>query len=146
MGSGSLCRDKNLKRENVKKWLVGVDLPAAYFYVTVLPLCVEKVALFIGGIMGNVFVYRWMLKTAMLLVVWSNQYDNIYLQAVTFYQARTLFGSGMFVSDTCHDTDTYDYIEFCYFFKLLSVLTCLCRVRCPCMCLCFIDIFSHEYE
>jgi uncharacterized PurR-regulated membrane protein YhhQ (DUF165 family) len=81
MGSGSLCRDKNLKRENVKKWLVGVHLPAAYFYVTVLPLCVSKTGSIYRGKMGNVLVvYGWMFKTVMLLVVWSNQYDNIYLQ------------------------------------------------------------------
>jgi hypothetical protein len=42
------------------------------------------------------------------------------------------------VSDT--DTDTYDYIELCHFFKLLSVSTCQCpyHIQYPCQCLWFI--------
>ena len=39
---------------------------------------------------------------------------------------------------------TYDYIELCYFFKLLSVSSCQCRIRCPCQYLCFIGCDSID--
>jgi hypothetical protein len=62
------------------------------------------------------------------------------------YEARTLLGLDVSRCRTRvrvghrHNTDTYNYIELCHFFKLLSVSTCQCpcRVRCPCLCPCFI--------
>lgn len=41
---------------------------------------------------------------------------------LSIYEAQTLLGLG--VSDTKHDTDTYNYTKLCNFLKLLAV----CRV------------------
>jgi hypothetical protein len=66
------------------------------------------------------------------------------------YEARTFFGLGVSRCRTRvrvgyrHVTDTYNYIELCHFFKLLSVSTCPCRVQC--LCPCFIDCWSFEFD
>lgn len=48
------------------------------------------------------------------------------------YEAHILLGLGMYRCWICivSDTDINDYIELCYFFKLLLVLTCACLRLC----------------
>jgi hypothetical protein len=61
------------------------------------------------------------------------------------YEVRTLLRLGIFGVRhmLVSDTDIYDYIKLCHFFKLLSVSTykCMCCVRCPCLCSYFIGFW-----
>jgi hypothetical protein len=81
------------------------------------------------GLMNHMNIVLKFLIVVFYYIIWST--DTPRVGHVPVFDTDT----------TCvrhrHDINTYDYIELCYFLKLLLVSTCLCRVRCPCLCPCF---------
>jgi hypothetical protein len=109
-------------------------------YAFEVVLCFELLHFSSLGLMNHMNIVLKFLIVVFYYIIWST--DTPRVGHVPVFDTDT----------TCvrhrHDINTYDYIELCYFLKLLLVSTCPCRVRCPCLFSVLQFIFAHtlNYE